>query len=86
MNPHDIHPANVLLPVGPLTEALRVAGGFPSRDLPHVSRLSRAYQRAVNRGTISAVHADEICVRILERHPTGVYGHSWLEPDGCRVS
>lgn len=72
-------PSAILLPVAPLVDALRLAGGFPPRDRPHVSRLSRAYQRAVRRGRISVTHADEICVHILDRPAATVYGRAWVE-------
>lgn len=69
------------LGVEPLTRALEAIGGFPSRELEHVSRLSRSYQRAVRRGSITPAQADELCTRILGCHPAEVYGQQWWDAE-----
>jgi hypothetical protein len=64
------------LPISPLRAEVD-RHGWPSRRQPHVARLYRAYLRAVTAGTISWRDADEICVRVLGRHPSEVYGDQW---------
>lgn len=39
--------------------------------------LRRAYQKAKLEGSLTVWQADELCIRLLGRHPSEVYGEAW---------
>lgn len=57
------------------------SGGIADVNLgsPSRSRLARAWYRAQKEGRITVGMADEICIGVLGRHPTEVFGEAWFE-------
>ena len=45
-------------------------------------RLRKAYHRAVRRGGVSVLHADELSVELLGVHPYEIWGAEWFEVAG----
>ena len=69
---------HVKLPARPLLKAVRDRGITIARE---DATWRRALEKAAVAGEVSAVVADELCVRLLGLHPFEVYGDAWWMAD-----
>lgn len=71
------------LPVEPLAEAVRAAGGIHvllrGSDRKERDRIAHGYRRAVSRGWVDLYVADLVSVTYLGVHPCLVFGEGWWE-------
>ncbi len=70
------------LPITPISRRVDLAGGIAAltdgMGPRQTDRLSMAYHRAQQAGTVTIWAADRLCVELLDLHPMLVFGDDWL--------
>ena len=71
----------IWLDVVPLVAAVDAAGGLGAlgagRSRDGVATLRANFYRARNAGRLTRFMADDLCVRLLQCHPSEVWGEQW---------
>lgn len=71
------------LPFAPIARFTALAGGLAELTAglpePDAHRLSLAYHRGRESGTVTLWAADRLCVEVLGQHPMLVFGDDWLQ-------